>query len=70
MNVSKSGVSVSSGVKGLSVSSGPRGNYLNAGLNGVYYRTRLNSKKSLQAASNLLTSVVSNIRRYLPNLLV
>ena len=45
LNLSKSGVGVSTGVKGLSVSVGPRGAYLNAGTKGVYYRKRLSPKK-------------------------
>jgi len=45
MNLSKSGMAVSTGVKGLSVSSGTRGTYLNAGAKGFYYRTRLNPKR-------------------------
>lgn len=45
LNLSKSGVGVSTGVKGLSVSTGTRGTYLNAGAKGFYYRTRLNPKR-------------------------
>jgi hypothetical protein len=45
VNLSKSGVGVSAGVKGLSVSAGPKGTYLNAGRKGLYYRTKLNPKK-------------------------
>jgi hypothetical protein len=45
LNLSKSGVGVSTGVKGLSISRGTRGSYLSAGMKGLYYRTRLNPKK-------------------------
>jgi len=45
LNLSKSGLGVSAGVKGLSVSTGRRGTYLNAGRKGLYYRTKLNPKK-------------------------
>ena len=45
LNLSKSGLGVSAGVKGLSVSTGPRGTYLNAGRNGLYYRAKLARKK-------------------------
>ena len=45
LNLSKSGVGVSTGVKGLSVSVGPRGTYLNAGTKGVYYRKKLSPKR-------------------------
>lgn len=47
LNLSKSGLGVSTGVKGLRVSVGPRGTYLNAGTKGVYYRKKLNSKRFL-----------------------
>jgi hypothetical protein len=45
LNLSKSGLGVSTGVKGLRVSVGPRGTYLNAGAKGVYYRKKLNPKR-------------------------
>ncbi len=41
LNLSKSGMGVSTGIKGLRVSSGPRGTYLNAGRQGLYYRKKL-----------------------------
>jgi len=41
MNISKSGMGVSVGVKGLRVSLGPRGNQLYAGRRGLYFRQRL-----------------------------
>ncbi len=41
LNLSKSGVGVSGGVKGFRVSTGSRGTYLNAGTNGLYLRKRL-----------------------------
>ena len=50
LNLSKSGLGVSTGVKGLSVSVGPRGTYLNAGTKGVYYRKRLNPKRQKSKA--------------------
>jgi hypothetical protein len=43
INVSKSGVGASVGVKGLRVSTGPRGTELHAGRGGVYYREKLGS---------------------------
>jgi hypothetical protein len=46
LNLSKSGLSVSTGIKGLSISKGPQGTYLNTGKKGFYYRTKLNPKKS------------------------
>ena len=41
LNLSKSGVGASVGVKGLRVSTGPRGTELYAGRGGVYYREKL-----------------------------
>jgi len=42
VNLSKSGVGFSAGVKGFRVSAGSKGVNLNAGANGVYYRKKLN----------------------------
>lgn len=44
INLSKSGVGVSAGVKGARVGVGPRGSYVHAGRNGLYYRKNLTSK--------------------------
>ena len=44
LNMSKSGIGVSLGVKGLRLSAGPRGVYLNASKDGIYYRKKLNKK--------------------------
>ena len=41
LNLSKSGVGLSAGVKGARVSKGPRGTYLNVGAGGVQYRKKL-----------------------------
>lgn len=43
VNLSKSGLGISAGVKGARVSVGPKGTYLNAGRNGLYYRKKLDS---------------------------
>lgn len=45
LNLSKSGIGASAGVKGLRVSTGPKGKQLNAGREGLYYRTSLNSPR-------------------------
>jgi len=42
LNLSKSGIGASVGVKGLRVSTGPKGRQLNAGREGLYYRASLN----------------------------
>lgn len=41
LNLSKSGLGGSVGVKGLRLGTGPRGRYLRAGRDGLYYRTSL-----------------------------
>lgn len=43
VNLSKSGIGISTGVKGFRVSAGPKGVNLNAGRNGLYYRKKLSS---------------------------
>lgn len=43
LNLSKSGIGASVGVKGLRVSTGPKGRQLNAGREGLYYRQSLNA---------------------------
>lgn len=42
LNLSKSGIGLSAGIKGLRIGTGPRGNYIHAGRHGVYYRKMLN----------------------------
>ena len=41
INLSKSGIGVSGGIKGARISAGPRGSQLNLGRKGVYYRKQL-----------------------------
>jgi hypothetical protein len=43
LNLSKSGIGASVGVKGLRLSTGPKGRQLNAGREGLYYRKSLNA---------------------------
>lgn len=45
LNLSKSGLGSSIGVKGLRVSTGPKGEQIHAGREGVYYRASLNSPR-------------------------
>lgn len=47
LNLSKSGLGASVGIKGLRVSAGPKGKQINAGREGLYYRASLNSPKRL-----------------------
>ncbi|MBN2640497.1 MAG: DUF4236 domain-containing protein [Victivallales bacterium] len=46
LNLSKSGVGVSAGVKGLRFGTGPRGNYVHMGRGGIYYRQYLCNNKN------------------------
>lgn len=41
LNFSKSGVSVSLGVKGARITKSKRGTFLNAGMKGLYYRKKI-----------------------------
>lgn len=62
-NFSKSGVSVSTGVKGFRIGSGPRGNYVQIGKNGIYYRKIWGNSKNKANEHNK----TQNIRRYNQN---
>ena len=53
INVSKSGLGASVGVKGFRISNGPRGSHIHAGRGGLYYRSKLSSKKSGSSDSAL-----------------
>lgn len=46
LNLSKSGLGLSAGVKGARVGCGPRGSYVHAGRNGLYYRKHLSTHPS------------------------
>jgi Protein of unknown function (DUF4236) len=46
LNLSKSGIGYSVGVKGARIGSGPRGNYIHLGRGGVYYRQSLGTRPS------------------------
>lgn len=50
LNLSKSGLGISAGVKGLRVGSGPRGNYVHAGRGGLYYRKNLGSNTKYRSS--------------------
>jgi tetratricopeptide (TPR) repeat protein len=53
LNISKSGVGISAGVRGMRISAGPRGTHINVGIpgTGLSYRKKLSSKKSSQSGS-------------------
>ena len=50
INLSKSGIGMSAGVKGLRVSTGPKGRQLHAGRGGLYYRASLGSRPAQPSA--------------------
>ena len=52
VNLSKSGLGISGGVKGFRISKGPKGTYLNAGRNGIYYRKKLDSSNRNKSKTN------------------
>ena len=60
VNLSKSGVGVSAGVKGFRVSKGPRGTQLNAGRYGVYYRKQLAPPRSRSRSAPLRVALPSS----------
>lgn len=41
LNLSKSGIGVSAGIKGIRIGAGPKGNYIHMGRGGIYYRKTL-----------------------------
>ena len=59
LNVSKSGLGVSAGVKGARISAGPRGTYLNAGRHGLYYRKKLAGGPSQRRNSSPSVPVIA-----------
>lgn len=60
LNLSKSGVGLSAGVKGFRFGSGPKGNYVHIGKGGIYYRQSVNNR--LQQKPN--TNQVNNRQHY------
>lgn len=51
LNLSKSGVGVSTGIKGLRVGTGPRGAYVHVGAGGFYYRQSLGGARTRRSLS-------------------
>ena len=46
LNISKSGIGISFGIKGARFSLGPKGPEIHAGRHGLYYRKNLNKSKN------------------------
>lgn len=53
LNLSKSGLGLSTGIKGARLSFGPRGTYVNMGSGGLYYRKKLGGKKCSGKKDNI-----------------
>lgn len=56
LNLSKSGLGVSVGVKGARVSTGPRGTYVHMGRHGLYYRQRIDGPGARSGFQDILPS--------------
>src|SRR5439155_26195232 len=50
LNLSKSGIGASFGVRGARISAGPRGTYISVGRNGFYYGQRIDSPSSRRSS--------------------
>ena len=57
MNLSKSGIGASFGVKGTRVSVGPRGTHVSLGRNGAYYRQRIGGPNNVNIRSEQIERV-------------
>lgn len=60
LNMSKSGLGVSTGVKGARLSFGPRGTYVNLGRNGIYYRKKIGGSSSRSKKTNRQSTYTYN----------
>lgn len=69
VNLSKSGLGFSSGVKGFRFGTGPKGHYIHAGMNGIYYRKTLGGlgRKPKSAKSQSNTDYTSQFAKIAPN---
>lgn len=69
INLSKSGLGFSAGVKGFRVGTGPRGHYIHAGMNGIYYRKTLGGlgRKPKSASAGVGGDYVSEVAKIAPN---
>lgn len=65
VNLSKSGIGVSAGVKGARISKGPRGTTIHAGSNGIYYRKTVSSKKRASSSNKQSTNRTHNTGTYI-----
>jgi hypothetical protein len=66
INLSKSGLGGSVGVKGFRVGTGPRGRYLHAGRGGLYYRTSLDGDDNAPRPSQEATEAGPEIQADTP----
>lgn len=61
LNLSKSGLGISAGVKGLRVGTGPRGSYVHAGRGGLYFRQTLGNGGASATGSDLPRTYESDV---------
>lgn len=69
VNLSKSGLGFSAGVKGFRVGTGPKGHYIHAGMNGIYYRKTLGTlgRRSKQPGSEKQGDYASELAKIAPD---
>lgn len=60
INFSKSGISVSFGIKGLRFSMGPKRSQVTAGRNGLYYSKSVSNKKLKSAVKSKVKSKIKS----------
>lgn len=69
INLSKSGLGFSAGVKGFRVGAGPKGHYIHAGMNGIYYRKTLGTlgRRPKQPGSEKQGDYASELAKIAPD---
>jgi hypothetical protein len=68
LNLSKSGLGVSAGIKGARIGVGPRGAYVHAGRGGLYYRKQLStgSRSERRSVDSSKSAPIPNVPRSAP----
>ncbi len=62
LNMSKSGLGLSTGIKGARLSFGSRGTYVNLGRNGIYYRKKIGGNFKKSSKSHVIKNSPSNYK--------
>ena len=65
VNLSKSGIGVSSGEKGARISKCPRGTTVHAGSTGIYYRKTISKEKNASSDNKKITNKTQNTADYI-----